>query len=203
MSNQISAKDQQEEILRFWFGDPTSSIEERASLWWKKDPSFDALIKERFGATLDRAARGELESWRSEPRSLVAYLLLLDQFSRNIHRGSPRAFEQDERALRATLEALNLGTDRALHPLERYFLYMPLMHAEDRVVQARSVEAFSELAEASDVAYRTLTEAAVDYAKRHRAVIDRFGRFPHRNAILGRASTQEETAFLLEPRSSF
>jgi uncharacterized protein (DUF924 family) len=173
-------------ILDFWGG-------EAAEKWWVKDPSFDLEIRRRFEPTLQAAARGELESWRDQPESCLAYILLLDQFSRNIYRDSPQAFAQDYLALAASLEGQHRSFDQKLGDSQRIFFYMPMIHSEDREVQARSVAIFRSLG----------LKENFDYADRHAELIERFGRFPHRNKILGRKSTPEEEAFLRQPNSSF
>ena len=175
-----------QDILDFWFG-------AAADKWWLHDPDFDAEIRRRFEPTLQAAARGELESWRGQPESCLAYVLLLDQFSRNIYRDTPQAFAQDSRALAASLEGQRRGFDESLPPKQRIFFYMPMMHAEDREIQARCLDAFR----------RWGGEDNLDYARRHAEIIERFGRFPHRNKILGRESTPEEIEFLKGPNSSF
>jgi uncharacterized protein (DUF924 family) len=192
-----------ERILRFWFGESPEETKERASRWWKKDPAFDQEIRTEFEADLQRAIRGELDGWLGEPAGAVAYVILLDQFSRNMYRDTAEAFAQDERALAATLHGIERGLDTLLPPLHRYFFYMPLMHAEDRATQRHSVEAFEKLAEEKGSGFDAMLGGAVDFARRHREIVERFGRFPHRNSILERTTTAEEAAFLLTPGSSF
>lgn len=177
-----------DEILDWWFAD--------SSRWFKKDPDNDRFIRERFGPRLEEASRGELDHWREDPDQCLALVILLDQFSRNVHRDTPMAFAQDERVQAIVLDGLARGYDRALPAKRRAFFYMPLMHAEDRALQARSVDLFAALKEEG-------VESFYDYAVRHREIIDRFGRFPHRNALLGRPSTPEERSFLEKPGSSF
>jgi uncharacterized protein (DUF924 family) len=125
-----------ERILSFWFGDSPAETKERAARWWKKDPIFDQEVRAEFEADLLRATRGELDGWLDEPAGAVAYVVLLDQFSRNMYRDTPQAFEQDGRALSATLSGMDRGVDTLLPPVHRYFFYMPMMHAEDRAIQA-------------------------------------------------------------------
>lgn len=165
-----------EEVHSFWF-------EEKAGQWFVKDAALDAEIAERFGAWIDCAAEGGLEEWKETPQGWVALVVLLDQFPRNIYRNSPRAFAYDEAAKRVTLEAQERGVDRELSDKEREMLYMPLMHAEDLNLQELSVARFAELG-----------GEPLRYAKMHRDLIARFGRFPYRNKVLGRASTPEEEA---------
>ena len=176
-----------EEVLTFWFGETSPQQ------WWKVDPAFDAAVRERFG-TLHRAAqRGELWIWRQQPRGRLAEIIVLDQFSRNIFRGTPESFASDPMALALAQEAVAAGHDADLTPKERGFLYMPYQHSESPLVQAESVRLFQALGVAEQC----------DFALRHKAIIDRFGRYPHRNEILGREATAEETEFLKHPGSRF
>ncbi len=194
-----------ETILTFWFGDGRSESELYAlqAQWWKKDPAFDSAIRERFEALVQAAGTGSLDSWRDAPRSCVAWVVLLDQFPRNLYRNTPRAFTYDVQALSASLQAQAAGLDAKLPCALRQFLYMPMMHAEDVHVQEQSVQAFNQLAaEAPDEIKKSCLNTA-DFARQHAEIIHRFGRFPHRNAILGRGSTEEELAFLKQPGSSF
>ncbi|BBL78506.1 membrane protein [Rubrobacter xylanophilus] len=182
-----------EEVLDLWFGgEPV--FRER---WFRKDPAFDAEIRNRFGGLYERAARGELEGWKEEPRSCLALILLLDQFPRNMFRGTARAFATDGKAREAADSALRSGFDRALSPVERLFVYLPFEHSERLEDQRRSVELFGRLAA------ETGLDQPLEYAERHMEIIERFGRFPHRNEALGRKTTEEETAFLKTPGSSF
>lgn len=196
-----------EEILQFWFGeldeggwdfDPA-----RYDLWFGKSPETDRVVTERFGEDARAAAEGRLDPWAETPRGRLALVLLLDQFPRHIHRGKPEAWAQDPKAQRIVLEGLARGHDQALRPIERSFFYLPFEHAEDAALQARSVALYRALAEAAPEAVRARYASFLDYAIRHQVIIDRFGRFPHRNAILGRESTEKEEAFLLLPGSSF
>lgn len=182
------------EVLEFWFG----SEDQARDVWFRKDAAFDALIGQRFGALVERALTGELTAWDGSADSALARLLLLDQFTRNIHRGTPRAFAGDAAALALARAVVARGDDAVLPPLRRVFVYLPFEHAEDALAQRESLRLFGALA----AAHPALAGYA-DYAHRHAEVIERFGRFPHRNAILGRASTPEESAFLREPGSSF
>jgi uncharacterized protein (DUF924 family) len=184
-------------VLAYWLGDPPAPQKK----WFSRSDAVDDEIRARFGETLEAAARGELDAWASTPRGRVALVIVLDQLSRNAFRGSARSFAQDARAAALALEAIASGEDHALGAVERHFLYMPLMHAEDRVHQETGVGVFDRLA--SDETAPAAISGAVKYARMHRDIVARFGRFPHRNALLGRASTQEEIAFLKEPGSSF
>lgn len=183
------------DVLTFWFEDDPASFREK---WFKADPAFDALCRETFGAALDAARTGAFDSWTDTPRGTLALVILLDQFSRNIHRGTPAAFAADPKARQVAAAAIERGDEQALGPLERSFLYLPFEHSEGLADQDRSVALFESLRGTYESAGR-----AIDYAERHRDVIRRFGRFPHRNAILGRASTREELAYLAEPGSGF
>jgi len=185
-----------QEVLDFWFGPPGERGPARPE-WYRKDEAFDQRIRERFGGLLESAARRELEAWRADPESNVALVVVLDQFPRNLFRGDARAFAQDAYARQCARAAIARGDEAKLIPVERQFIYMPFEHSEDLADQElaidrmRSLEAYPE------------TKGLTQWAERHAAVIRRFGRFPHRNAALGRASTPEEAEFLRQPGSSF
>ncbi|MEO7709504.1 MAG: DUF924 family protein [Caldimonas sp.] len=188
-----------EAVLDFWFGAPTSSgYGRKRPEWFRKDPAFDASIRDRFGPLIERALRGELEDWSGTPRGALAQVIVLDQFTRNVFRDTPRAFAGDARALQAARAMAGSRQDGALPPLERAFAYLPFEHAEGLEMQQESVRLYTRLA-ALDPGHAS----GLDYAERHRVIIDRFGRFPHRNAILGRRSTPEEIEFLKTPGSGF
>jgi len=193
-------------VIDFWLG-PTVETDEVApeirARWWSKDPDFDAEIRSRFGDSYARAITGELDSWADTPRGRLALVILLDQFSRNLHRDSALAWSQDARAQALALEGLERGDDRALPLYGRVFLYMPLMHAEDRDLQSECVRRFEALANEVEGPARKVVLSNLDFARRHQEIVERFGRFPHRNAVLRRESTPEERAFLLGPNSSF
>jgi uncharacterized protein (DUF924 family) len=195
------------DVIDFWFGtlrEDGTADPDVVARWWKKDPAFDASIRERFGEAVDAAARGDLDAWAATPEGRVALIILLDQFSRNVHRGSPRAFAGDGRALALAIGGRELGDLETLPPMHAYFLAMPFMHAEDLGAQEACVEAMKGLAaRAPNDTLRKTFAGGADFAERHRVIVERFGRFPHRNAILGRPSTREEEAFLAEPFSSF
>jgi uncharacterized protein (DUF924 family) len=174
-------------ILDFWFKEITPAQ------IWKVDPAFDALIASRFGDIHEQATRAELFAWRATPRGRLAEIIVLDQFSRNIHRGTRRAFEADPLALALAQEAVSANADAALAQEERVFLVMPYMHSESKQIHAVAEPFFKA----------NTPESNYNFELRHKAIIDRFGRYPHRNAILGRTSTPEELAFLQEPGSSF
>lgn len=190
-----------ESILEFWFGDPDdpdSEYGQQRKVWFRKDPKFDQIIRDRFLSTYQEAAHGQLQHWQSEPRSCLALILLLDQFPRNMFRGTAQAFATDEQALATAQFAIAHGHDQPLHPVERIFMYIPLEHSENLEHQTEVVQLFQQLA-----ATEPELESTLDYAIRHRDVIAQFGRFPHRNAILGRETTPEEADFLQQPGSSF
>jgi uncharacterized protein (DUF924 family) len=174
-------------ILQFWFHEVSPSQ------WWTVDSAFDLLIKQRFAETHARASRSELFEWRSDPKGRLAEIIALDQFSRNMHRGSGRAFANDVLALALAQEAVACQADLALTPEERVFLYMPYMHSESQRIHQIAEPLFRENAPRSNY----------DFEMKHKAIIDRFGRYPHRNAALGRESTAEELVFLTEPGSRF
>jgi uncharacterized protein (DUF924 family) len=189
--------DTQDSVLDFWFGRPGSADygRERGE-WFRKVPAFDAEIRSRFGAAVETALAGGYAGWTA-PRALLARVLLLDQFTRNAFRDTPRAFAGDPLALPIVTGAIARGDDRPLIAVERYFIYLPYAHAENMAAQERSVELFTRLRDETRLA------DPLKWAERHAAVIRLFGRFPHRNAILGRESTAEETAFLSTPGSRF
>jgi uncharacterized protein (DUF924 family) len=181
-------------VLGFWFGEARG----KARLeWFRKDEAFDAEIRSRFGELHAAAARGELEDWRRERESMLALIVVLDQFSRNLYRNDPRAFAQDAHALACAREALARGDDLLSLPVERQFLYLPFEHSEDAADQELAVQLMSQLEGFEE------TRGLTDWAVKHKIIIDRFGRFPHRNACLGRASTPEELEFLKQPGSGF
>jgi uncharacterized protein (DUF924 family) len=188
-----------EEILSFWLGDGSRPRDE----WFRRTDAFDDGIRARFAGVVERAAKGELDAWRAHPRGRLALVILLDQFSRNIFRGTARSFAQDATALALALEGIAAGEDRGLSPLERSFLYMPLMHAEDRAMQERACAEFARLAAEAPPPLAGYLSVAAKFATAHRDIVERFGRFPHRNAVLGRCSTAEEAQFLREPGSAF
>jgi uncharacterized protein (DUF924 family) len=174
-------------VLSFWF----EEIEPK--LWWVKSAEFDRLIETRFGELHRAAARCELHAWRATPSGRLAEVIVLDQFSRNIHRDTPLAFAADPLALGLAQVAVELGEDDELAAARRVFLYMPYMHSESREIHELALGLFATPG----------MESNLDFERRHKAIVDRFGRFPHRNAILGRTSTAEEIEFLRQPGSSF
>jgi len=183
-----------ETILAFWFGaEPGLERPE----WFRKDDAFDAEIRTRFSDVIEASLAGRYREWADTPRGSLARVLVLDQFTRNVFRDTPRAFAGDPLALATAQNAIGRGFDRHLLPVERWFLYMPFQHAEDVAIQHESIDLFSRLAK------ETRLDGPLDWAKRHAVIVERFGRFPHRNAILGRPSTPEEEAFLRTPGSRF
>jgi uncharacterized protein (DUF924 family) len=176
-----------EAILHFWFTELTPKQH------YAKDAALDETIRTRFDATLTAAARCELFAWRATPEGRLAEILVLDQFSRNVYRETARAFAQDALALALAQELAASGQDRSLPLAQRSFAYMPYMHSESALVHAQAVELFSQPG----------LEDTLRFELRHKEIIDRFGRYPHRNALLGRESSPEELAFLSEPGSGF
>lgn len=184
------------DVLDFWFG-PGDGDGARPE-WFRKDPAFDALIGQRFGALIDAALAGSLDGWSASPRAALARIVLLDQFTRNAFRDTPRAFAGDVRALAAARDLVARGLDRQLPPRWRAFAYLPFEHAEDAAAQQESLRLFGDLA----TEHPALADLLV-WARKHADVIARFGRYPHRNTILGRRDTSAEQAFLAEPGSRF
>jgi len=187
------------EILDIWFGSTDDEIESRGPTWWKKDPSFDQQLADRFGGQLHRAAAGSFSQWESSPHGSLALVVMLDQFPRNTFRGDARSFAFDAAARGVCHRALGAGYDRMLKLPERVFMYMPLMHSEHVSDQRDSLVYF----EAASIAARgtrwePMLTANFDFAQRHSKVIHRFGRYPHRNDVLGRHSTPEEAAHVAE-----
>ena len=180
-------------VLDFWLGAPDSRERGRPrKAWFRKSDEFDREIRERFLALWEEASRGGLGNWDTTPLAALALVVVLDQFPRNMFRGDARAFSSDARALAAASAAVDRGFDRPLLPHERTFFYLPFEHAEDLAAQRRSLELFG-----------AFDPDNLEWARRHHAVVERFGRFPHRNAVLGRRSTPEEIEFLKLPGSSF
>ena len=204
---QVDPPEQAAELLRYWFGEAAHDVQatwvSRRALWFGKDAALDAEIRARFGALQVLAAAGALASWGHCPRGALALILLLDQCPRNLFRASPQAFATDPLALRQALAMVQAGDDARLRPLERVFVYLPLEHAEELAAQQQSVALFTALRDTAPQADRARFDDFLDFAQRHHAIMARFGRFPHRNAILGRASSAEERAFLQQPGSGF
>lgn len=190
-----------ERLLRFWFGDAASddgAARRRVATWFEANDAFDGACHAEFADWPDRALRGDFVRWSETPRGALALVLALDQLPRNLFRDGARAFAYDDAARDVAVTAVERGFDRALAPIEASFLYLPFEHAEDPALQERSVAAFEALRSRAPAALADVFAGFTDYARRHRDVIARFGRFPHRNATLGRASTAEETAWLAD-----
>ena len=186
-----------EEVLDFWFGrEDEPGYGEFREAWFRKDPEFDQQIRARFEDLYEAAATGELDGWKEEARSCLALVILLDQFPRNMFRGDPRSYATDRKAQQTAEDAVDRAFDRELPAFQRMFLYMPFMHSENLEHQRRSVELFRGLGGEGEA-------DPLHYAVRHMEIIERFGRFPHRNEILGRQTTPEEAEFLTQPGSSF
>ncbi|GAA5235787.1 DUF924 domain-containing protein [Verticiella sediminum] len=186
-------------VLDFWFlpaGQPGHMGQRQA--WFAKDPVFDAEVRERFGPWVEQALTGGLRDWEAQPEGALARVLLLDQFPRNVFRDTPRAYAGDVPAVELALRMIDAGWDLMLPPVQRQFVYLPLMHAEDIALQERCVALYTALA-----AQAPEHRSALDFAYRHRDIVLRFGRFPHRNQVLGRAGTADEAEFLKTPGSSF
>lgn len=194
-----STMEKHKEIHHFWFGNlnPSGSWDESVpSKWYSGGEELDHYLREHYATDIEKALNGEYDHWCAMPRGRLALIILLDQFSRNIYRGSPRAFAADEKALALSQEAIANQEDEKLHPIERKFLYMPFQHAEDISVQRESLTIYSRLVAAAPESKRAFFEGVHKYAKIHCDLIAEFGRFPHRNAILGRESTQKEREYL-------
>ena len=195
-------------ILDFWFGEMKNSgvpDKKKQKMWWQKDKNLDKLIKKEFEILLKRAKSGEFEEWTDNPEGTLAVVILLDQFSRHIYRDTVNAFSQDEMALNIVISAMLKGFDKQLIAVKKTFFYMPLMHSEDIDIQIKSVECFSELEKEYIRNDETADIVKINkkYAIMHYEIIKRFGRYPHRNMVLGRESTAEEIEFLKEQGSSF
>ncbi|MFJ4143302.1 DUF924 family protein [Pseudomonas sp. NPDC089734] len=193
-------------LLEWWFGSaeaPTEVVKAREKLWFGKNTANDTEARERFGALVEQALAGGLTEWAETPEGWLALILLLDQLPRMIHRDTPQAFAGDQRARTLVQHGLKLGRDQHLNPLERTFIYLVLEHSEDLDVQNQAIACFSGLLPLLPATDRDYFRQSLDYAERHQAIIARFGRFPHRNEILGRPSTAEEIEFLKEPGSRF
>jgi uncharacterized protein (DUF924 family) len=187
-----------QEVLDFWFA------AEHMPLWFKPEPAFDAAIRERFGALIEAANAGRLTAWEAAPHACLALLIALDQLPRNAWRGTARAFSCDATARAVATRAVERGLDRQVPPARRGFFYLPFEHSEDLADQQRGCALFARLAQDADSEPdKAWTSEQLRYAVRHKEIIERFGRFPHRNALLGRPSTPAEEAFLKEPMSSF
>ena len=193
-------------ILTYWFGDGQSAqdiCEQKKALWWGKDESVDREISDRFRPVIEAVVDCELDHWRESATGLLASILCTDQFPRNVFRGSAKSFAYDPVALGLAQQAVATHADQELQPINRVFVYMPFEHSEDLDMQKRSLELFTELHQEVEPENKALFSGYIDFARRHLEIIQRFGRFPHRNEILGRDSTPEELDFLKKPGSSF
>lgn len=189
---------QVEEILHFWFGQPDEpSYGKQLEFWFTKKSDFDQEVRTHFLKNYEQAVAGQLDHWQKSPKSCLALILLLDQFPRNMFRSTAQAFATDPQALSSAQHAVANGFDQKLLAVERWFIYLPFEHSENLEHQHQCVELFATLSN------DPVSAATIDYALRHRSVIERFGRFPHRNKILGRATTPEEAEFLKQRGSSF
>ena len=187
MQDTISQTHTPQTVLQFWFEELT------AQDWFSGSKQLDSTITQRFGELLKHAEKSELFEWRATPHGRLAEIIVLDQFSRNVYRNTPQAFAQDPMALALAQEAIMLEMDQQLTTIEKSFLYMPFMHSESNIIHEKALELFSDPG----------LENNYDFELKHKVIIDRFGRYPHRNDILGRVSTQEEIEFLKQPNSSF
>lgn len=195
-----------EDVLTFWLGeldDDGLASEAQRKKWFEKNPAFDDEIKERFGATHSRVAAGEHDDWLASPRGRVAWIIVLDQLSRNMFRDSGAMYDHDDKALLRAREGVDEIEDDELVAHERSFLYMPFMHSENLADQDRCIGLFERSVRELGGAAADSLRMSVDFAVKHRAIVARFGRFPHRNALLGRENTEAEAAFLKQPGSGF
>lgn len=189
-------------VLDFWFeGEALGQVQ--MERWWKKTPEVDRLIRQRFASLVDELYQGLSQRWSESPKSCLAAIICLDQFSRNMYRETRQSFQYDALALELAEQGLQKGFDRSLSPLERAFFIMPLMHDESLTSQERCISLLSELVCETEGQLERYLEGSLDFARKHHDIIARFGRYPHRNNILGRESTPEELEFLKEPGSSF
>lgn len=190
-----------DDVLAFWFGHPPTTTEEygqQTRRWYMGGPALDAEIREKFGPIVERALAGELDDWAQTTRGRLALIVVLDQFTRSIYRNDARMYAGDLRAQQLAIEALDSGVDRELRIEQRNFLIMPLLHAEDLALQERAVAAMQALHNEAEPWQQAIVKMGVEQSRKYREVIARFGRFPHRNQILGRPSTPEEAAFLVD-----
>lgn len=195
-----------EPVLNYWFGDADDDVvcaEEKSALWWGKSTKVDAEIRQQFESVLQLLVNGGNRYWLQFPESRLAAIITLDQFSRNIYRNMPTAFAADQLALNWCLSGIAAGLDKQLRPIERVFFYLPMEHAEDLGMQHRCLWQFQQLIEIVPEAHKETFAGFADYAKQHMDVIEQFGRFPHRNAVLRRQSTRAELEYLAQPGSGF
>lgn len=193
-------------VLSFWFKEQALSapqIDRRMDTWFSEDPVFDHEIEKEFADDVDRACEGKLDHWAEEPEGRLALIILIDQFRRNIYRNTAKAFSKDRLALKLCVEGAMEKKDKGLSPIQKVFFYMPLQHAESRKVQAKALELYSRLAESVSPTYRETFETVAQFAELHKDIIDRFGRFPHRNKLLNRKNTPEEDEYLATDSPDF
>lgn len=208
VGHEITDEDQSriDAILAFWFRAKeltAPQIDGRMDVWFGEDTIFDHEIAKDFSGDVDLASTGKLDHWAADPRGRLALILLLDQFRRNIYRGTAEAFAKDAAALKLCVEGAMEKKDQGLSPIERVFFYMPLQHSESRKVQSKSVDIFNKLAQAVSPTYRETFETIAQFAELHRDIVDQFGRFPHRNRLLGRKNTPDEDEYLAADSPSF
>ena len=208
MDATITDEDQSriEAILSFWFKEQELSapqIDRRMDIWFSEDPVLDHQIEKEFGDDVAAACEGKLDHWGNEAHGRLALIILIDQFRRNIFRGTAEAFSKDKLALKLCVEGAMDKKDRGLTPIQRVFFYMPLQHAESKKVQAKSLELYNRLAEAVSPTYRETFLTVAQFAELHKDIVDQFGRFPHRNKLLGRENTAEEAEYLASDSPDF
>ncbi len=195
-----------EDILSFWFMEralTAPQIDGRMDTWFGEDPTFDEQIAKEFVDDIEKASDGKLDHWAHEPRGRLALILLLDQFRRNIFRNTPEAFEKDAAALKLCVEGAMEKKDKGLAPIQKAFFYMPLQHSESRKVQSKSREVYQRLTEAVSPTYKETFETIAQFADLHADIVERFGRFPHRNELLNRENSPEEEEYLAGDSTSF
>ena len=195
-----------DEILSFWFMEQSLSapqIDGRMDTWFGEDPIFDEEIAKEFAEDVEQASDGKLDHWAHQPRGRLALILLLDQFRRNIFRNTPEAFEKDKAALKLCVEGAMEKKDKGLAPIHKAFFYMPLQHAESRKVQAKSRKIYERLADAVSPTYKETFETIAQFANLHADIVEQFGRFPHRNELLGRENSPEEEEYLAGDSPNF
>ncbi|MDH3694041.1 MAG: DUF924 domain-containing protein [Gammaproteobacteria bacterium] len=194
------------EILQFWFDDVVEKPErlaERNKFWFQSSPEIDGVIEERFKADVEAAANGQYDDWGKDAHDSLAFIILLDQFPRNFYRGTAQAFAHDSIALARCQEMIASNRLKGLQPIERSFALMPLQHSEDLDVQKQSVQCFSDLTQEAPAAFKQTLDNNYQFARDHLEIIEKFGRFPHRNAILGRESTEKELNYLTSGGKTF
>lgn len=189
------------EIIDFWFGTDASKPFQNQSKWWEANPEFDEVIKNKFGETHTLAVQGKLDHWLETPEGTLALIIVLDQFSRNLFRNSPKAWENDWLALATAQQGIQRGFDKKLSIAQRIFFYLPFEHSENIKLQEKNVVLFSNLVDEADASIAKEIKINFDYAKIHRDIIAKFGRFPHRNKTLGRPSTPAESEYVVTGRS--